>query len=1183
MLAGGRNVPVMISQANDGNSLVVKGEICGISCLLTIDTGASRTVISSRLLKHLTRDHLVRPRHLQLQTATGQYISVQGEREVALKIGENKYWHKVIVANIVDDCIIGLDFMKKYDCKIDLKVGVLKFGVDEIPIQGGVSGNVYCTRRTILQPRSQVLVPVKLPNHTGQRFHRCVVVEKLDADKPWITARTMVTTASTAFVRILNPSDTECVLSKGALVGSCEEISWLRSCRESEESVKPGPGVDIEMLLNDSRNNLTKEEFLKARSLLLRYGNVFSAHDNDIGRTGVVQHEIDTGESMPIRQRPRRIPVAREKEVEGMIEEMRRSGVIEPSISPWCSPVVLVKKKDGTLRFCIDYRRLNDVTKKDSYPLPRIDDTLDTLNGMKWFSTLDLKSGYWQVEIKDKDKEKTAFSTGKGLWQFNVMPFGLCNAPATFERLMEQILAGLLGETCLVYLDDIIIVGKDFDDHLNKLEQVLAKLREANLKLSPKKCSLFKRKVNYLGHVISKDGIQTDPEKISAVKDWPTPRDKTAVRAFLGLCSYYRRFVKNFSDVAKPLHQLTEEKRPFDWNEQCESSFNDLKGRLCETPILGYPDPEEDFIVDTDASNTGIGGILSQKKGDNEVVIAYFSKSLSKPERNYCVTRRELLAVVKTLQHFSKYLLGRKFRIRTDHAALKWLLEFKNPEGQVARWIEQLQEYDFIIEHRSGKSHGNADALSRRPCADDCKHCLRQEGKECVRMLRTDTVSDEWSDEIMQQAQQEDPDVKPIFEWISTGVPKPRWCDVAPMSAVTKSYWAQWDSLVMHNGVLCRKWESPNGKDAHLQVIVPKKMVSEVLRSFHDGTSGGHLGVKKTLIKIRQRFYWIYCREDVENWCKKCTNCASVKGPHTRSRGTLKLYNVGAPWERIALDVAGPFPASDSGNKYILVVMDYFTKWPEVFAIPNQEAVTIAEKLVNEVFCRFGVPLEIHSDQGRNFESAVFQETCRIMGLHKTRTTAYHPQSDGMVERFNQTLERHLAKVVERHQKDWDRHIPLFLMSYRSATHESTAVTPAYANFGRELRLPADLLTGRPPDTPRFITEYANDLRDRIDDVHQLVREHGLQASIKMKTRYDRKSYQVGFEEGSLVWLHNPMRRVGKSPKLSPNWEGPYKVVTKINDVTYRIQRNPRSPSKIVHVDRLARYHGNNDARDEHV
>ena len=1183
MLAGGQNVPIMISQANDGNSLVVKGEIGGVPCHLTLDTGASRTVVSSRLLKHLTRGHLVRPTHLQLQTATGQYISVQGEQEVEVKIGEKKNWHTVIIADIVDDCIIGLDFMRKYSCKMDLKGGVVQFEAYEVPMEGGVKGNVYCARRTTLQPRSQTIVPVKLPFSSGQDSHRCVIVEKLDCAKPWITARTLVTTSSSTFVKVLNLSDNRFVLNRGTLMGTCEEISWIRRCQESNGNREPDPRVDIDKLLGDCQGNLTNEELLKARNLLLRYKDVFSAHDSDIGRTSVVQHEIDTGDVTPIRQRPRRVPVAREKEVEDMIEEMKRDRVIEPSTSPWCSPVVLVKKKDGTTRFCVDYRRLNDVTKKDSYPLPRIDDTLDTLNGMNWFSTLDLKSGYWQVEIKDKDKEKTAFSTGKGLWQFNVMPFGLCNAPATFERLMEQILAGLLGDTCLVYLDDIIIVGKDFEDHLEKLDQVLSKIQGANLKLSPKKCSLFKRKVNYLGHVISSDGIQTDPEKISAVKDWPTPRDKTGVRAFLGLCSYYRRFVKNFSDIAKPLHQLTEEKRQFDWNHECEEAFNNLKQRLCETPILGYPDPENEFIVDTDASNTGLGGVLSQKRGDQEVAIAYFSKSLSKPERNYCVTRRELLAVVKTLQHFSKYLLGRKFRIRTDHAALKWLLEFKNPEGQVARWIEQLQEYDFTIEHRSGKSHGNADALSRRPCPVDCKHCQKQEGKDSLRMLRTDTVNEEWSNEVMQRAQQDDPDLKPIFEWIKAGVPKPKWCEVAPMSTVTKSYWAQWESLVFHNDVLCRKWESANGKEAHLQVIVPRKRVSDVLRSFHDGTSGGHLGVKRTLMKIRQRFYWINCREDVEDWCRKCTNCSSVKGPHTRSRGALKLYNVGAPWERIALDVAGPFPTSNRGNKYILVVMDYFTKWPEVFAIPNQEAITIAETVVAEVFCRYGVPLEIHSDQGRNFESLVFQETCRIMGIHKTRTTAYHPQSDGMVERFNQTLERHLAKVVDSHQKDWDRHIPLFLMSYRTAVHESTAVTPACANFGRELRLPADLLTGRPPDSPNTISEYASDLRNRMEDVHKLVREHGLHASARMKTRYDRKSNQTRFEEGSLVWLHNPMRRKGISPKLSPSWEGPYKVVARINDVTYRIQRTPRSPCKIVHVDRLARYHGSNDARDEHV
>ncbi|CAK1601322.1 unnamed protein product [Parnassius mnemosyne] len=425
-----------------------------------------------------------------------------------------------------------------------------------------------------------------------------------------------------------------------------------------------------------------------------------------------------------------------------MIEGMVKDGVIEPSSSPWCSTVVLGKKKDGSMRFCFDYRRLNDVTKKGSYPLPRIDDTLDMLTGVKWFSTLDLKSGYWQVEIDPKDKEKTAFSTGKGLWQFKVMPFGLCNAPATFERLMELVLPGLIGDACLVYLDDIIIVGRRFEVHLQNLERVLMKIQSTNLKLSPKKCSLFKRQVSFLGYVVSEEGIRTDPDKIAAVKDWPVPKDKT----------------------------------------------QELKNRLCKTPIVGYPDAGKEFIVDTDASDIGLGSVLSQRNRDQEIVIAYFSKSLSKPERNYCVTRRELLAVVKSLEHFSKYLLGRKFHLRTDHAALKWLLQFKNPEGQVARLIELLQEYDFVIEHRSGKSHGNADALSRSTA----------------------------------HAQQEDSDIKPILEWLKASALKPKWSDVLAMSSTTISYWVQWDSLLIQDGVLCRKWENGRGDRRHLQMVVSK-------------------------------------------------------------------------------------------------------------------------------------------------------------------------------------------------------------------------------------------------------------------------------------------------------------------------------------------------------------------------
>ncbi|GFY07458.1 retrovirus-related Pol polyprotein from transposon 17.6 [Trichonephila clavipes] len=318
----------------------------------------------------------------------------------------------------------------------------------------------------------------------------------------------------------------------------------------------------------------------------------------------------------------------------------------------WASPIVLVKKKDGSTRFCVECRWLTDITNKDSDPLSRIEDTLDTLAGNTWFSTLYLKSKYWQVELHPDDKEKTAFTTGQGLWQFKVMPFGLCNAPATFKRLMETVLGGLSCEACLVYLDDIIIAGRSFEEHLKNIRRVLQKLKDANLKLSPSKCHLFRREVTYLGRIISAKGVRTDPDKISAVKGWNCPTDVHQLRCFLCLCTYYPKFVKNFSTIAKPLHKLTEAKHKFIWTGNCNNAFNKLKDALTSAPILAYPEIGKQFILDTDASHESVGTVLSQEIDGQESVVAYFSKCLFKSERNYCVTRKELLAIVKAVEHF---------------------------------------------------------------------------------------------------------------------------------------------------------------------------------------------------------------------------------------------------------------------------------------------------------------------------------------------------------------------------------------------------------------------------------------------------------------------------------------------------------------------------------------------------
>lgn len=396
---------------------------------------------------------------------------------------------------------------------------------------------------------------------------------------------------------------------------------------------------------------------------------------------------------------------------------MLKDGIIEPSSSAWASPVVLVKKKDGSTRFCVDYRKLNELTIKDSYPLPLADSCFDALTGSKWFCTLDLSSGYWQVAMATEDREKTAFTTGSGgLFHFTVMPFGLVSAPATFERLMERVLAGLPWDVCLAYLDDIIVHAESFEAEKDRLCKVLQRLRNAGLKLSPKKCNLFQQSVKFLGHVVSGEGLSTDPEKTRAVAEWPVPSKVTELRSFLGLCSYYRRFVKDFAEIARPLHRLTEKTKDFAWTQECDDAFNRLKTALTTAPVLKYPSTTDPFILDTDASNFGLGAVLSQVQDGEERVVAYYSTTLSKPERNYCVTRKELLAVVKAVKRFHHYLYGRQFLVRTDHGALRWLMKFKNPEGQLARWLEYLGTYDLRIEHRSGNKHTNADALSRRPC-----------------------------------------------------------------------------------------------------------------------------------------------------------------------------------------------------------------------------------------------------------------------------------------------------------------------------------------------------------------------------------------------------------------------------------------------------------------------------------
>ena len=1230
-----------------GGSCHVAVSVQGVPTAGLVDTGSSVTLVRPDVLPSGTP---LQPTAVQLRTVTGQLAPMAGKGLLWLCVGGRRVRHLVWVADVQDCCILGLDFLQNTGCVLDMGRGTLSFPGGPTVAMGPLATSPLPPARSVRtletplavpafpgffpypcpDPRAFAQVPrftapVSLPPAPATPFMwpgytPCPVPPSpalgetvMFGDAPYQQLSPLAPVFSPSpgpMVPAIPPCpvwplqggeetqitarDPQCQSSALAPPDSPLPLSPVTPAPlPGPVSVRAPGGGELPLgggVWREEYGDLEEQQQEQLRELLAEFQGSFAASEGEVGRTHMAQHVIDTGHERPIKCHPRRLPLARQQACDQAVDDLLQSDFIEPSESPWAAPVVMVAKKNGDWRFCVDYRRLNDVTIKDSYPLPRIDESLDLVSGSSWFTTLDLKSGYYQVPLSPESRPKSAFCTGRGLWQFKVLSFGLCNAPATFARLMDKVLAGIPRQECLVYLDDILVHGRSFEAALGSLRRVLGKIKEAGLTLHPEKCHFMRREVTFLGHELGAEGIGTMDEKVRAVKEWPTPRDPGQLKSFIGLASYYRRHVRGFATIASPLYRLLEKDRDYVWSEACQEAFLGLKRALCVAPVLAPPDPTLPFTLDTDASGVGVGGVLSQPWPEGERVVAYFSQKLKKCERNYCVTRRELLAVVLSVRHFKYYLCGLPFVIRTDHAALQWLMTFREPEGQVARWLEELQEYDFKVEHRPGARHSNADALSRRPCAaEGCRYCERREarelelradgGEECAAVSRVEevvcrelqTVTDgEWRDE-----QGRDPDLQPVLLWVEARW-RPPWEEVAPFSKATKGLWTMFDSLRLSQGVLQRAFKTAATGEEQWQVVVPRGLQEAVLEAMHGAGGSGHFGVNKTLRRLRQTFYWGRQKRDVVDFCRRCDLCVARKGPTGRSQAPLQQFPVGCPMERVGIDITGPYPRSDDGNRFVLSAIDYFTKWPEAYAIPNQEAETIADALVGGMISRLGVMESLHSDRGTNFESRVFAAMCERLGIHKTRTTPLHPQSDGLVERFHRNMGDQLAIVTSRHQKDWDKHLPLVLMACRSAVQESTECTPSLLMLGRELRTPAELAFGRPPDAPAVPAgpEYARKLQDRLDSAHHFAREQLREAGVKQKRYYDVKSRGRDFTADELVWVYNPIRKKGRSPKLDSKWTGPCKVLGRLGEVVYRVQMPPRGRKVALHRDRLAPYRG---------
>jgi transposase InsO family protein len=734
--------------------------IAGKQAVCLLDTGCERSIIGRKLIP----DCQLTDTNMNLYAANGTPIPLIGAVQLDFTMDGHSASANLVVSDAIEDLILGIDWLATNNCQWDFGTATLFLNGKEIQLYKrptrAVVRRIYVAEDHLIHAGHQADVPVKLTWNTVKTPSTDWVLEPKSLRQGVVAARTLLSGSATqSVIRIINYSNSNHSMHAGQCIGTAEPAEIVQrlentvdefgSVEETKVKSIDDNGTQhcpphLQCILDAFPVELTDDQRHKAEEFVIDNASLFSASEYDIGRTHLVQHRIDTGENRPFKEALRRHPIAYLPVIDQHVNDMLHNDIIEPSASPWSSNVVLIKKRDGDLRFCIDYRRLNNLTYKDSYPLPRIDACLHSLGGSKYFSTLDLRSGFWQTSIDPRDRDKTAFVTRRGTFRFKVLSFGLANAPSLFQRLMDLVLVGLTWETCLVFLDDIIVFSETFEQHLERLSAVFVRLQQAQLKLKPSKCHIFQLRVSFLGHVVSESGIEPDPEKVEAVKTWPRPKNLTEVRAFVGLAGYYRNHIRGFAEIARPLHELTRKGERFQWNEMRELSFIRLKECLTSSPVLAAPHSEGQFVLDTDASDFALGAILQQNQDGVVRVIAYGSRSLNNAERSYCTTRKELLAIVFGLKKYRQFLLARKFIIRTDHAALRYLLTTPEPLGQQARWLDLLAEFDYEIQHRSGTAHRNSDALSRRPCeineSHPCEQCNRSRKSTFILNRLTDQL-----------------------------------------------------------------------------------------------------------------------------------------------------------------------------------------------------------------------------------------------------------------------------------------------------------------------------------------------------------------------------------------------------------------------------------------------------------
>lgn len=1178
-----------ISLAGSPNSCIIK--IGKQKFRSLVDTGAEVSLMHRRIYDSLRVKPKLQNKKINLNAVSGDVLKVDGCIDLTFVVGGSEMKHQFYVVREMNrNLILGSDWLLQNGVRIYYDLGCLRVG-DKTYVNLEEDIHISSVARikytTILRPHTATVCYAKVrqnPDLPPKVNYQVSAVERGFVYKqPGLQVIDSVSKLrkdrSIPVLVVNNTNKTMRVFRHGVLA----KIESLVDQNVAEvSSVLRGKRSDNKLDLKDL--HVAEESRPLIETLISRNSDLFASKDSELGHTETVKMKIDTGNSEPIKLRPYRTPLNNRKVIDETVEEMLDANIIRRSRSPWSFPVVIVDKKDGSKRFCVDFRKLNQVTKKNSYPLPVIDDILALLGKAKYFTSLDLKSGYWQVLMDEDDKEKTAFACHRGLFEFNVMPFGLSNAPAVFQELMSVVLQGL-NEFAIAYLDDILIFSSTLEDHLKHLDMIFDRLRKHDLRLKLKKCSFLQLETNYLGFIVDRDGIRPDPKKVEAIRSLPVPTCVREVRSFVGMSSYYRRFIPNFSEIAEPIIALTKKHAHFKWTEKHDKAFQYLKDSLSVVPLLAYPDPNKPYTLYTDASGTCIGACLTQKSDSdeealpnvsNEKPIYYLSHKLSRTQCKWSTVEKEAYAIHFALQKLDHYLHGAQFVIKTDHKPLKYLLESPMQNRKIQLWALSMAGYNCTIEYIAGTTNTCADLLSRKP--DDLDQNKKEEEMRKARKeeeVILDVNDNTFEVNVIDSNQFEPKKFASCETPFEDTTVKPDGClpglDMIaeqnnddelvefktsllhgePSKAVQQRY------LVVDN-ILYYLTDPDN--DPVLRLYVPRHLRALVIKQYHD--ENGHLGVQKTFDSIRQKYFWPSLFKELYQYVTSCTTC------QTRSlqkiRQPLQETDIPPyPMAKLSLDLSGPYPKSLSNNKYIIAFVDWYSGWPEAFAVPDKTADTVAHLLIEEIFPRFGCPLQIVTDNGSENVNKVVRETMNSLNIHHVLTSVYHPQSNAKVERFHRTLHDVLAKKLSENLQTWDLYLNQALAAIRFNISVSSKFSPFFLLYNRDVVLPVDNLM-----RPRRKYHGEDTHQIALQEQHRiftLVRRH-LKKAKKRQAKYaDRGTKEVEFQVNDAVYYKNNQRR----GKLDAKWRPFYRIIEKKGPATYVIKNQLDGSTAQVHAELL--------------